>query len=241
MKAAVTRLARIARTADNQRRLRELGFIYADIGDMPTSSLRWDQVVLDRTNGRWRQLLDLARLLLGERFQTTSTGGSDGFSLVFEMNTLFEEYVARMLKRALADTDLRVVTQGGRLHCLQTDDHRGLFQTRPDILLKRGDMVMQIIDTKWKRISARIDDPKQGVSQSDIYQMMAYGQLYKCDRLTLLYPHHAAVNRGEGLHAVHQVTGCTHRVETATIDVARGEMLFERLRALADFPPDWPR
>ena len=31
MKAAVTRLARIARTADNQRRLRELAFAYADI------------------------------------------------------------------------------------------------------------------------------------------------------------------------------------------------------------------
>lgn len=234
MKAAVTRLARTAQTADNQRRLRELLFAYADVSDVPILALRWDEVVLDRTNRRWRELFKLARLLLGQRFQTTSAGGSDGFSLLFEMNTLFEEYVARMLKRALADTGLRVVSQGGRLYCLETDDRRGLFQTRPDILVKRGEEVVQIIDTKWKKIAARIDDPKQGVLQGDVYQMMAYGQLYKCDRLKLLYPHHAAVSSGEGVHVAHQVTGCSHRLETATIDIGRSEMFSERLRAIVN-------
>ncbi|WP_192361972.1 5-methylcytosine restriction system specificity protein McrC [Mesorhizobium mediterraneum] len=132
-------------------------------------------------------------------------------------------------------TDLRVVSQGGRLYCLETEDRRGLFQTRPDILVKRGDEVVQIIDTKWKRIAARMEDAKQGVSQGDVYQMMAYGQLYKCDRLTLLYPHHAAVKNSEGVHAVHQVTGCSNWLQTATIDIGRSEMFSERLRAITDF------
>lgn len=48
-----------------------------------------------------------------------------------------------------------------------------------------------IIDTKWKRITPRIDDPKQGVSQADVYQLMAYGRLYDCSNVALLYPHHA--------------------------------------------------
>jgi 5-methylcytosine-specific restriction enzyme subunit McrC len=229
MKAAVTRLSRIARATDNQRRLRELAFAYVDIADEPVPALRWDQVVLDRTNSRWRELLNLARLLLGERFQTSSVGGSNGFSLLFEMNTLFEEYVARMLKRALADTDLRVITQGGRLYCLETEDRRGIFQTRPDIIVKRGDKVVQIIDTKWKRITARIDDPKQGVSQGDVYQMMAYGQLYECNKLCLLYPHSDALGVEDGIVAVHTVTATEHRLETATIDVARAADLGARL------------
>lgn len=232
MKAAVTRLARIVCTADNQRRLRELAFAYAEIADVPVSALRWDQVTLDRTNARWRELLNLARLLLGERFQTTSAGGSNGFSLLFEMNLLFEEYVARSLSRALAGTDLRVVSQGGRLYCLQTDAGRGLFQTRPDILVKRGDKVVQIIDTKWKRIAARIDDPKQGVSQADVYQMMAYGRLYGCGRLTLLFPHHAGLDQADGVHVAHRISGSDHRIETATVDVASANDLHGRLRAL---------
>lgn len=228
MKAAITRLSRIARTTDNQRRLRELAFAYADIADVPVSALRWDDVVLDRTNGRWRELLNLARLLLGERFQTTSAGGSDGFSLLFEMNTLFEEYVARMLKRALGDSDLRVISQGGRLYCLEADDRGGLFQTRPDILIKRGTEVVQIIDTKWKRIV----DIKHGASQADVYQMISYGQLYQCERLLLLYPHHVAIGREEGMQESYGVTQSARRLGFATLDVAADRHVRERLRAI---------
>ena len=103
MKTAVIWLGRMARTAANQRRFRELAFAYADIASIPASALRWDEVVLDRTNHRWRDLLELARLLLGGRFQTTSAGAGQGFSLVFEMSGLFEEYVARTLKLALCE------------------------------------------------------------------------------------------------------------------------------------------
>lgn len=235
MKAAITRLSAIARTTDNQRRLRELAFAYADIADVAVSALRWDDVVLDRTNGRWRELLNLARLLLGERFQTTSSGGSEGFSLLFEMNMLFEEYIARMLKRALADTDLCVVSQGGRLYCLETEDQRKVFQTRPDILIKRGATVLQVIDTKWKRIAARIDDPKRGVSQADVYQMMAYGRLYQCGKLTLLYPHHHQAGCEEGLIGNYAVTSSSDRLEIFSIDVSRSDSIKERLSGTCSF------
>jgi len=86
-----------------------------------------------------------------------------------------------------------------RVYCLETEDRRQVFQTRPDILIKRGGAVLQVIDTKWKRIVARIDDPKRGVSQADVYQMMAYGRLYQCGKLTLLYPHHREAGCDEGL------------------------------------------
>jgi 5-methylcytosine-specific restriction enzyme subunit McrC len=232
MKAVVTRLSRIARTTDNQRRLRELAFAYADIAEVPVSALRWDDLVLDRTNGRWRELLILARLVLGERFQTTSTGGSDGFSLLFEMNNLFEEYVARMLRRALADTDFHVVSQGGRLYCLETEDRRQLFQTKPDILIKRGHAVLQVIDTKWKRIAAHVDDPKQGVSQTDVYQMMAYGRLYRCRKLTLLYPHHMGTGCDEGLIGDYAINSSEDRLEICSIDISQSSDIKARLAAL---------
>lgn len=116
MKAAVRRLSRVARAADNQRRLTELAFAYTDISDVTASALKWDRVVLDRTNERWRELLELARLLLGQRFQTSTLGQVQGFSLLFEMNLLFEAYVARLLTRALRGTGLTVSAQGGRLY-----------------------------------------------------------------------------------------------------------------------------
>lgn len=233
MKAAITRLARISHSADNQRRLRELAFTYADIAEVPVQALRWDDVVLDRTSARWAELFNLARLLLGERFQTTSAGGNSGFSLLFEMNTLFEEYVARILSRALAGSHLRVVSQGGRLYCLEKEEGGGLFQTKPDILIKDGNTIAQVVDTKWKRIASRIDDPKQGVSQADVYQMMAYAQLYHAPRLTLLYPHHPGLGATEAIHARHRITGHDTILETASVDVGNSTGMFSRLRSLA--------
>lgn len=233
----VLRLSKVARSSSSQRRLQELTFAYEEITEVPASQLRWEKVVLDRTNERWRELLNLARLLLGKRFQTTSAGGGEGFSLLFEMNTLFEEYVARTLKRALAGSDLRVVSQGGRLYCLETEDERGVFQTKPDILIKSGKVVLQVIDTKWKRIGVRIDDPKHGVSQADVYQMMAYSRLYGCGRLTLLYPHHNAVGCEEGPIGEYRINGSEDRLEIFSFDVALSEKPRERLLRATSTPP----
>lgn len=193
--------------------------------------MRWDEIVLDRTNARWGALRDLARLLLRGDYQTTAHGRAPGFALLFAMNDLFEAYVARMLARALKGSDLHVVVQDRRLFCLSEPEGARRFQVRPDILVRRGTETLMVIDTKWKRIAARIDDPKQGVSQADVYQMMAYGRLYACPQLMLLYPHHG------GLHAAgetrrYRVTGCVDALTTATIDIAQGEGIEERLLAL---------
>lgn len=189
MRAAVSKLLRISGEPDNQRALRELSFVYADIADVSPSELRWDQIVLDRTNRSWRDLLSLARLFLSDRHQQTSAGAIEGHALLFEMNILFEKYIERVLSRALAGTNFRVSSQGGNRSCLYEGD-LGLFRTRPDIIIRQGEEVVLIIDTKWKRMAPRIDDPKQGVSQTDVYQLMAYGRLYDCPNVVLLYPHH---------------------------------------------------
>jgi 5-methylcytosine-specific restriction enzyme subunit McrC len=147
------------------------------------------------------------------------------------MNALFEEYIGRLVARALAGSEFRVTLQGGRLFCLTSlDDNRAVFQTKPDILIWRAGQVAHVIDTKWKRISDRIDDPKQGVSQADVYQMMAYAHLYKAPRLTLLYPHHAGLGDEEGIRARFRVTGQETLLETASFDISTGADLLDRVR-----------
>lgn len=222
MKAAVKRLARVARSAESQRLLRELAFDFAEVADLPPGALRFDEIVLDRTNARWRDLVALARLLLGDRFQTTSAGAGQGFSLLFPMNDLFEEFVARMLDRAVRPSGLKVERQRGFRYCVEdTETGARRFQTRPDILVRRGADIVLVIDTKWKRLAARVDDPKHGVSQADVYQLMAYSQVYGCPRLILLYPHHTALGSQEGVLARYVIVGSGNKLEVASIDVSR--------------------
>jgi len=223
IKAALAHLSRLSRSFSNLQRLRELAFVYADISSVPVQALRWDDVVIDRTNRDWQDLVGMARMFLRNQFQTTSAGAGLGTALLFEMNTLFEEYVGRLVARAMTGTEYRVSLQGGREYCLTAQDSgRQVFQTKPDILIRRGGQVVQVIDTKWKRISSRIDDPKKGVSQSDIYQMMAYAHLYKAPRLTLLYPHHDGLSGTDGIQGQFWITGQATALETASIDVALG-------------------
>ncbi|MGV4792979.1 McrC family protein [Rhizobium sp. F40D2] len=231
MKAAVAHVLRMSRSAANQQRLRELAFVYADISDVPVPALNWREVIIDRTNRAWQELFGIAKLFLRSQYQTTSSGSGQGSALLFEMNALFEEYVGRLVTRALAGTEFRVTLQGGRLFCLTSvENDRALFQTKPDILIWRAGQVAHVIDTKWKRISARIDDPKLGVSQGDVYQMMAYAHLYKSPKLTLLYPHHDGLGANEGVQAQFRITGQETVVETASVDVANGKDLAARLR-----------
>lgn len=233
MKATVTRLSRLARGAETQRLLRELSFAYADIADVAVRALRWDAVVLDRTNARWRELLALARLFLGERFQGTLAGAQAGTALLFPMNTLFEEYVARTLAQALRADGLEVTSQGGGLPCLRDlATGTGRFRTRPDILVRHKGEVVLVIDTKWKRLKPRSEDPKRGITQADVYQMMAYGRLYDCRRLMLLYPHNSALGHAEGICGRQAVTNCADTLLTATLDVGTLQDMSARLRAL---------
>lgn len=233
MKATVSHLLRMSRSPSNQRRLRELAFVYADIAEVAVTALKWDEIIIDRTNRAWQELFGMAQLFLRSRYQTTSAGAGRGTALLFEMNTLFEEYVGRLITRALARTEYRVSLQGGRLFCLTSlDDERAVFQTKPDILIWRAGQVVHVIDTKWKRISSRIDDRKQGVSQGDVYQMMAYAQLYCAPRLTLLYPHHPGLGATELVQARHRITGQTTTLEIASIDVANGGNIIDRIQSL---------
>ena len=90
-KAAVTRLAELTGSWEKHRRLKEL---LARLHDLADSASPLDEpVALDRTNTAFHDLHRLAELLLRDDWQATKSGKATGFSLLFPMNDLFEEFV----------------------------------------------------------------------------------------------------------------------------------------------------
>lgn len=226
MKAAVVFLGKHARAAETRRRLIELRHLLDDVTDVPPKALPWDRVQLDRSNRRWVSLHALAKLFLKWDWQAThhSSRAGEGITLLFPMNDLFEAYVAALLRRALVGSGVEVVAQGGLVRCLgdwsEGETCQGhTFQTKPDIILRRGGNPVAIIDTKWKMLGAP-EDRKHGVSQSDVYQLMAYSRLYHCRELMLLYP--SSPKAEEGVIKDYGIHAGSERLRIATVDVAKG-------------------
>ena len=156
------------------------------------------------------------------------------------MNTLFEEYVGRTLRRALDGSGLGVRLQGPRDHVLAGEDGAVRFATRPDIVVSRGGVPILIVDTKWKRLKGDVD-ARRGVGQADVYQMMAYAQVYRCDRVMLLYPHHDGMGAAEGMQSVHRIRGTEDaRLSVASISLADLSGLGARLARMVTgcLPPE---
>ena len=236
MKACVLMLRRHARAIETQRRLDELRFLLAEVSDVPISALPWAQVRIDRTNRRWETLYGLAKLFLKREWQRTNhdAKAGQGITLLFAMNDLFEAYIAALARRALRHSDLTVHSQGGLLYCLMEEGEGGSkrFQTTPDILIKRHGETVMVIDTKWKMIGRNPEDKKRGVSQSDVYQMMAYARLYRCHEVMLLYPHHVGLG-AEALDVAYGILEGGERLRVASVDLVLGEAaVVERLRGL---------
>lgn len=243
MKTCVVFLSRHTRRAETVRRLSELRVALADVSDVHPQHLRWDKIAIDRSNRRWRSLLALARLFLRRDWQATHRANDQrdpvGVTLLFPMNDLFEGYVAALLRRALTPLGYEVVAQGGLRYCLNElapDGTLGrpLFRTKPDCVVRRGGRTVLVIDTKWKRLTSAASDPKRGVSQADVYQLMAYARLYGSARLMLLYPHHAGLE-AKGRLARHRINveGADEQLTVASIDVAAGRLAtVEALKSL---------
>ena len=226
LKAAVQCLVSPGRSPANARRLTNLAAIFETVRDAPEPLN--ERVRLDRTNRTFHDLYELAKMFLRGTWQATTKGRSTGFALLFEMNELFEKFIGKCLKLTVAPPTPVHLQHSGPFALIDSD-RRGVFKLRPDIVVD-PDGAPIIIDTKWKRLQQ--NEPTLGVEQSDVYQMMAYGQAYGSSRTVLAYPWHADLDAPPGTHQRWAIRGADGTVEVATIDIGRPRTVVEQLRGI---------
>lgn len=187
LRVAIVRMLRLASNNTTQQALRELLAAFEGVSDIVPTADWLARVTLDRISERFGLCLGMARLFL----QGTTTGlyGGDqnSFALLFDMNDLFERFVARTLRRELRKSACEVSIQDCRHHLVQDwESSRRLFRLRPDIVVRKGGLPLCVVDTKWKRLSP--EERKLGIAQGDLYQMLAYAEGYGCAVVLLIYP-----------------------------------------------------
>ena len=73
---------------------------------------------------------------------------------------------------------------------------------------------------------------RRGVSEADVYQVMAYGHVYDVSSLMLLYPHHAELEEPPGSHAEFSLARGAGQLSIATVSLTRLDDLRDHLSAL---------
>ena len=166
----------------NQQKIREFLFVFDEIETSKNIKNDFSRIRLDRQMRDYEQVLLWSRTFLLENSFSPYRGETVAFALLFDMNLLFESYVYDYLRKSGGFEEIKAQD---KTHHLAYENNSGKFRLKPDIVINKGEI---IADTKWKLLS--FEKSNNGISQTDIYQLYAYGTKYKnCQNLYLIYPY----------------------------------------------------
>jgi 5-methylcytosine-specific restriction enzyme subunit McrC len=220
-----------------QDALRHCLLVLDEVSDVIVSPAHFDRVTFSRQNERFEDLFHFCRLILGDRAPTVQSGEARSFSLLFDMNKVFERFIAAFIHDRvmpkLPECKLYPQARNNRRPLFQSEGQRGVLHLAPDILVcHKTELRNLVIDTKWKRLTAGTKDAQGGVSNGDLYQLYAYTQRFGCGQSVLLYPHVSGVAKKD-LHVLdekHQQNG--RRVSIRFVNINRDLYVEDERKAL---------
>ena len=174
--------------------LEQLGhalLLLEDVEDVEVSSSLLDRIIIDRKSARFEELYVFCRMLLEGHAPGAAAGGTRTYSLLFDMNRVFEEFVAAFLRKQVMPQlpGYRLVLQGkGQRKHLVKEAGRGLLQLKPDLAIISPSGEKLVLDTKWKRLAAERENRSARIASSDLYQLYAYANRFGARRSLRLYP-----------------------------------------------------
>ncbi len=210
IKSALLYLSKKSESSDNSKRSRRLLSAFENVPLSKDYLKDYSSVVYDRfTDVYWDIIEWSIAFLLGKSF-VTKKGETTADSLLFPMEKIFEEYVARKLLRCMKASSFypewKLMIQSEKHRKYLFDEPKD-FKIIPDIRIYRTITLPEgqsreesiILDTKWKKLDPTgIKMPHYGISQNDMYQMYAYAKRYNARHVWLIYPYSNGDERIEG-------------------------------------------
>jgi len=151
-------------------------------------------------------ILDYCRLFLSYSSSYSYKDELKVFAFLLPMEEIFENFLYGFMDKHLRNVSgiTHIEYQKSDLYLAQLYENGELV--RPNIFNLKQDICFNyfdreiIIDAKYKRLDTESkgsfgDAKKYGVSQSDLYQSVAYAIRRRCNTLFLVYPHSLAGQR----------------------------------------------
>ena len=117
----------------------------------------------DRLNEHYRDAVSLARLILRHSAFQSNRGAVRAKGFLFDMNAVFQQFVARALRERLGAT-----RHSFREQRIPSLDLGGAVHLKPDLVWWRDGQVVFVGDAKYKDLS------RNNAREADLYQLLAY-------------------------------------------------------------------
>ena len=185
LKATLQYLYKHSTSSKNRNDIKTLLNSFAEIEASVDYKSDFSKYVPDRSMKDYTTALMWSKVFLAGKSFTSFAGSEVAVALLFPMETVFESYIATLLRKQLVPKGYSVSAQDRKYHLFDEPDKK--FLMKPDIVVTRkSDGATFIMDTKWKVLSD--SKANYGISQADMYQMYAYQKKYSSENVTLLYP-----------------------------------------------------
>lgn len=151
---------------------------FPEVKNISVNEATFGKMPKNRKTAPYETALAIARLIILNYAPNISSGSERMLALLFDMNSLWEEYVLVRLRQVQDDYGVTISGQ-------QSTSFWNGIHIRPDIVIEKGkdeNKETFIIDTKWKNIS--YSQP----STHDLRQMYVYNEYWKAEKAMLLYP-----------------------------------------------------
>jgi 5-methylcytosine-specific restriction enzyme subunit McrC len=188
LRLCVEKLSGIARLGSIRRHLEELRFQFDGVSPIHYKPELLKTIRLDRSLARFQDVWAQCCWLLRGLYPSAVAGETTNASLLFDMESLFEEATYRLMRAELMPAGYAFRFQGPQQSLLRdTRTNQMRRRMKPDITVTTPSGAIIILDCKWKMLNGSEDFVSE-LSHSDLYQLHTYATEYQARAVALLYP-----------------------------------------------------
>jgi 5-methylcytosine-specific restriction enzyme subunit McrC len=181
IKYVTTLLFNVTSSQDSKKNLREILFILDEVSDVRATAEQCSRMSFNPMFGEFETVRDYCQLFLTNCISFDYKNDLKLFAFLLPMEYVFEDFIFGFINK-----ELEKVTAKAQRSDTYLDEGKA-FNLKPDLWLKT-DHKSLIADTKYKIVYSDEKDPKKGISQNDLYQMLAYAVRFEVDEIILFYP-----------------------------------------------------
>ena len=210
-RACLVQMARVSRDVNNQKLIADLLLSFEEISAVSSDAALAYRIEFNSINARARDAHRLGYMFLKHLTATMSAGMNQMYTMIFDMNQLYELFVYRVASIVFGKK-VTYQKKGDYMVTRQSDGKR-FVSLRPDLTIKHGSDECWIVDTKWKM-------PNRFAKESDVYQMNAYSSsIPNVSKVVILYPRLNQTESIVGEYIFLDSLGTRRKLDIKTIDL----------------------